>query len=150
MCKTPVMPHTCWGPISLYGLSLGRVSHVGVTDICLCSVAREVGYVTGMLIYNGYRLVNPNPSRHEVSFIPGVIWSRRRNWCRAPRVRRRRSYRLLRARAGKKRRQGGKGEGGAEPDRTGQDTTRPDSDRGARRPRPELQSRLMVVMSGLA
>ena len=117
--------------------------------VCVLSL-REVGYVTGMLIYNGYRLVNPNPSRHEVSFIPGVIWSRRRNWCRAPRVRRRRSYRLLRARAGKKRRQGGKGEGGAEPDRTGQDTTRPDSDRGARRPRPELQSRLVVVMSGLA
>ena len=43
-----------------------------------------------------------------------------------------------------------KGGGGAEPDRTGQDTTRPDSDRGARRPRPELQSRLTVVMLGLA
>ena len=71
-------------------------------------------------------MLNPNPSRHEVSFIPGVIWSRRRNWCRAPRVRRRRSYRLLRARAqerGADKAERGRGRG-TRPDRTGHDQTR--------------------------
>ena len=101
-------------------------------------------------VYMGSAMLLPAHAGMEKHAIPGVISSGRSTGARAPRVSRRRSYRLLRARAGYTRRQGGKGEGGAEPDRTGQDTTRPDSDRGARRPRPELQSGLTVVMLGLS
>ena len=66
-----------------------------------------------------------NPVGMRKFLIPGVISSGRSTGARAPRISRRRSYRLLRAHAENTRRQGGKGEGGsAEPDRTGHDKTR--------------------------
>ena len=98
-------------------------------------------------VYMGSVMLLPAHAGMEKHSIPGVISSGRSTGARAPRVSRRRSYRLLRAHAENTRRQGGKGEGAR--NQTGPDTTRPDSSRGARRPRPELQSGLTVIMLGL-
>ena len=87
-------------------------------------------------VYMGSAMLLPAHAGMEKHAIPGVISSGRSTGARAPRVSRRRSYRLLRAHVGNTRRQGGKGEGAR--NQTGQDRTRPDQtatgERGARVP----------------